>query len=162
MEFKSWLYNESGVNDPGGKYWDLIYPSELDYGNNSSNTKHHWWLQWRIDRGLEIGRPTHNIDTQKLINRKYTAVSSNAPPASGGFWEHKPDDGKGYLKPIEKVDIHALAMGPCADSCKIIDGPLDLHGFKDTFPVYSKGNGELNRIFGDKAGKWPEISDTLR
>jgi hypothetical protein len=165
MEFKHWLFNEedsAGMDGPGGKYWDLVYPSDLDYGRNSIKPKYNWWMQWRIKRGLEIGRPTHNIDTDEFINHKYTAVASNAPPASGGFWEHKPDDGRGYVKPVENLDMYPIAMGPCADSCRIVGEPLDTHGFKDTFPVHSKGSAEIDRIFGDKAGKWPEISDALR
>lgn len=167
MKFKKWLYNEdSGMDGPGGEYWDLIYPSTTgNYGRDSSNPKYHWWLQWRLDRGLEIGRPVHNIDVKDFVNRTYTAVRSTTPPPSTpGFWEHKPDTGKGYLEPIKNVLLHPIGIGPCADTCgRIIVGkPLNTHGFKDTFPLHPKGDGELNKLFGDKAGKWPEISNALR
>tara|TARA_Y100000034_G_C6910429_1_gene424511 strand:- start:24379 stop:24909 length:531 start_codon:yes stop_codon:yes gene_type:complete len=169
MKFKEWLFNEDdagSIDGPGGEYWDLVYHSTPGhYGRASLKPKHHWWMQWRIERGLEIGRPVYNIDAEDFINRKYTSVvSSTAPSAKPGFWEHKPDDGRGYTKPIENVKLHPIGIGPCADTCgEIIAGePLVTHGFKDTFPLHTKGDGELNRLFGDKAGKWPEISDSLR
>jgi len=162
MDFKNWLYNEEDarLNGPGGKHWDLIYPSTVgDYGRASSNPKHHWWLQWRIKRGLEIGRVTHNIDTEEFIGHKYTVVDGKVPPPSGKFWEHKPDNGKGSTMVIRNVDLNPISIGPTADSSKIVTDAIDLHGFKDKFTVHVDGDVKINKLFDDKGGKWPEIKD---
>ena len=169
MNFKEWLLlneEKTGFKDwiDG---WLSTKPSYLgDYSGNSLQPKYHWYMQYQIDRGRQsggLGRPVHNVDVNEFANRKYTAVQSLVPPVGPGFWEHKPDDGKGYLKPIKNVDLHPIGIGPCADTCgRIIDNSQDTHGFKDTFPLHEPGDAEINRIFGDKAGKWPEISDALR
>lgn len=161
MQFKEWLYNEedAGMDGPGGNYWDLVYPSNTgDYGSDSGDTKYHWWMQWRLERGLEIGRPVYNVDVKDFVNRKYTSVASTTIPKNSGFWEHKPDNGKGYLNILKNVEINPIGI----NGKVITDKPQITHGFKDAFPPPNMGNEKLNQMFGDKTGKWPEMTDGLK
>lgn len=118
MRFKEWLLSEAVDDD---SWWDLIYPSKAgDYPRDKP--REHWYFQWKLKRGEEIGRPVYNIDNPEFQARGYTSIESrSAPPATGGFWQHKPDDNaKGDLEPVYVDSLKILGVSKHADHPMVI------------------------------------------
>ena len=81
MRFKEWLINEQEGDDGSGEEgvtWDLLYPTKAsDYVNAVKNPRSHYFLQWRWNRGEELGRPLYNINNKNF--RKEVTFQLNLP-----------------------------------------------------------------------------------
>jgi hypothetical protein len=130
MEFKQWLSESEGSgqeafadrDDDNGNGWDLVYPTSAgDYVYDVKNPKFFWWLQWRWQRGEEMGRKLHNID-RDIFKWTYTSPASNSLP-DNDWWAHKEDDGTKSSLDI-KTGLDLVRMGVGED----FDRPLVLHG----------------------------------
>jgi hypothetical protein len=165
MKFKNWLLNEDGFADAGGNSWDVLYPTYADdYPNVSKHPLKHMWLQFRWDRGLELGRKLINIDNDEFQKRGYTSIeSTTAPPAGDNKkWKHKPDDGtKSSMKVVTMDRLPWLADGKSADQTKALEKGT-------TYRSWTGANGslryepdyDLDSIFHDEPEhKWPEIDE---
>jgi hypothetical protein len=167
MRFK--LFLEDGYDGPSGIAWDLLYPSKAgDYMDAVNSPQEHHFLQWKWNRGLDrrIGRrPLYNIDNQEFQQRRYTTIESpSSPDVSDGFWEHKPDDeNRGYLKPIQNVEMIRMGYGSNSTDVKEIEGyNFCCRPFGETSPWTDAEDSEviLDKIFNDKDTHkhvWPDL-----
>lgn len=171
MEFRDWIICEEESSDEqggssrkkfAGIFWDLLYPSSPgDFPQSSSNPRGHLWLQWRLRRGLDLGRVLHNIDNEELQQRQYTSIESlSAPDGGDDFWKHRDDGDEPNTKIVNNLDLVWIGDGKTSKDSKPIDG----YNFDKTFgphelwPFYSDKEKILRDRFGDEAsGKWPEV-----
>lgn len=184
MKFRDWLLKEEDSGDQGhgqgggapnagkftggtfgGPFWDLLYPtSPGDYQWASTIPLEHFWLQWKLRRGEELGRTLHNVDNQEFQKRTYTTIESpTAPDGGDGFWKHKEDDNSPSTKVVKGQDLVWIGDGKTSKDTKPISGynfgssPFGPHEFR---PFYADTEKYLRDIFHDEAsGKWPDISD---
>ncbi len=132
MEFKQWLAESEGSGQESfadrasdnGNGWDLIYPSSAgDYVYDVKNPKYFWWLQWRWQRGEELGRKLYNID-RDIYNWTYTAPASTSLP-DNDWWKHKADDGnKSSLEIRKGLDLVRMGVGEDYNKPLILTGPM--------------------------------------
>lgn len=164
MKFKQWLLNEDGFADAGGNSWDLIYPTRAgDYSDVVRAPLDHFWLQFRWDRGLELGRKLININNQEFQRRGYTSIeSTTAPPGGDGKgWKHKKDDGKSSIKVNKLKSLSWITLGKTSEQTKGLP--------KGTTVRLWQGQGgstgyepdcDLKSIFEDDgSGKFPEVDE---
>jgi len=161
-KFKEWIMNEDGFAGAGGNSWDVIYPTYADdYPQVSATPRSHFFLQFRWDRGLELGRSLINIDNEEFQKRGYVGIESSDIPNSGeSGWKHKYDDGgTGSQKPYNMKDLVWLADGKTSEQTKALDRGATYRSW--TSHGGSSGyepDVDLCKIFGDKCShKWPTI-----
>lgn len=157
MRFKEWLINEQEGDDGDGEEgvtWDLLYPTKAsDYVNAVKNPRSHYFLQWRWNRGEELGRPLYNIDNKEFQKRGYVSVKSTEMPSATQRWEHKDNEVTSSLEIIKQTRPNLLGVGKNSEDINVIKKPLYLHPF-GVNPKYEPDS--LNSIFHDKpTGKYP-------
>jgi hypothetical protein len=120
------------------------------------------WLQFRWDRGLELGRTLDNIDNAEFQKRGYVGIeSTDMPPAGEGGWKHKPDSGKSSVRPYEMDRMKWIAIGKTADQTQGLEAGTQARLW--TGAGGSTGyepDVDLPSIFGDDgSGKFPEVDE---
>jgi len=186
MTFRDWLISESSGNGHkgvgggnkhhtnatggtfGGPFWDLLYPSSpADYQWASTIPVEHFWLQWRLQRGLELGRTLHNVDNAEFQKRRYTSIESlSAPDGGDGFWTHRDDGDKPNTKVVNNLDLVWIGDGKNSKDTKSIEGyhyrTNNTFGKTEIWPFYSDTEKILRDRFKDEAsGKWPTVPDNF-
>ena len=153
MKFKEWLLNEEGnaeQDNEGGASgeewgWDLIYPTTAyDYADDVSNPKWFWWWQWRMKRGMEIGRPLYNINTDILDVDFVAPTSTDMPDGQPtGFWKHVESKRPTLTFPRQQnLDRIGVSEGP--DKPLVMTGPMADPGIEiPPLPV-----SDLEKLFG--------------
>lgn len=153
MNFREWLIESEGSGQEGfadrakdnGCGWDLIYPTTAgDYVYDVKNPKFFWWLQWRWQRGEEMGRKLYNID-RDIYQWKFTSPASTSLP-DNDWWHHTEDDGSKSSLEIKKgIDLVRLGVGEDFDKPLILNGPMvNTHNLGDDPkpPPHSLANPE--------------------
>jgi hypothetical protein len=165
MKFKNWLLNEDGFAGAGGNSWDVLYPTYADdYPHVAGAPLDHMWLQFRWDRGMELGRRLINIDNKEFQKRGYTSIeSTTAPPAGDNKkWKHKTDDGtKSSMRVVTMDRLPWLADGKSADQTKALDKSTTYRNWTGAGGSTGyEADCDLNDIFHDEPEhKWPEIDE---
>jgi len=165
VEFKNWLLNEDGFAGDGGNSWDLLYPTYADdYPYASQVPLDHFWLQWRWERGEQLGRILHNIDNDEFQRRGYVSVSSpDMPDAGDGFWVHKEDNNKkGSNKPVYSQDLRWIVQGKTSKDVGVTDHPELKKHWSKLGPTGYAPDANLDKIFkdGDRhTHTWPDIDE---
>lgn len=154
MTFKDWLIAEAGGGGHGSDFFYglQLYPSDAyDYSWANNEPTELFFLQkrWKIEKGW--GRKFHNIDEPKFQRTtNYVSVKSSMPEAGSGFWEHKPDDGSGYIKPVTQKNLTNLAIG------KNSKDKRELRTSNEPVSI------DVDGLFGDKGtNSVPQLSDTF-
>jgi len=164
MKFKQWLLNEDGFADAGGNSWDLLYPTRAcDYNDVVRAPLDHFWLQFRWDRGLELGRKLINIDNAEFQKRGYTSIESSTAPSGGdsGGWKHKQDSGKSSVKVVKLPSLYWLATGKTSEQTKALPSGATLRLWQGAGGSTGyEPDCNLRSIFGDDgSGRWPEVDE---
>ena len=108
-----------------------------------------WFLQWAWNRGIDLGRPLINIDTEQFNSIGYKSVYSKTMPAlDAKWWHHKPDSGSSI-----EIDNNAelVRFGYASDPITPLimkDSGIETHRMgKDG---YNLPSSDLDKVFGDE------------
>lgn len=144
MRFKQFLLNEESSFADSGSDWfygNMLFPSDAgDWPYAQPYPSDFTLLQsrWQKERD-EWGRKFYNLDVDKVLKTKYTAVYSNTmPDADGGFWKHDPTD-RPNLKIDNDAKLEVIGVSKRADVSSIIYKSNDLIDDTD----------KLNKTFGE-------------